>query len=474
MSERFTENGISRVLGLFALALAATLTLALALGSAPALAAGCTKVASTSGSDAAAGTEAQPYRSAQKLVDSLGAGQTGCLRAGTYSGNVKVTGSGAAGAPLTITSYPGERATVTGKLWITDSADFVTVASLNLDGRNDGNLPSPAVNGDDVTFTDDDVTNHNTTICFNLGPTTYGRAYRTLIERSRIHNCGELPATNLDHGIYVEHTTGARIVDNQIYDNADRGVQLYPDAQASYVARNVIDGNGEGVLIAGGAEDFGAQASSDNVIEQNLITNSNQRNNIESHWGSPLVGERNVVRNNCIFGGARDGVGHGLSPANGGFSATNNLLADPRYINRAGKDFRLAAGSPCGDLAHLVVPTGTPTASAGGSTITLTSGAAAVRPGTTVPLTGRITGTHRPTHVTLKVRHGKRWKRLARVRVRRNGHFRVRARLHGKRRSRRGLRLASARVSRTTRVLEVLAVAHGVGRSNTVRVRVKG
>jgi hypothetical protein len=472
MSERFTENGISRVLGLFALALVTTLALALALGSAPALAAGCTKVASTSGSDSAAGTDAQPYRSAQKLVDSLGAGQTGCLRAGTYSGNVKVTQSGAPGAPLTITSYPGERATVVGKLWITDSADFVTVASLNLDGRNAGNLPSPGVNGDDVTFTDDDVTNHNTTICFNLGATTYGRAYRTVIEHSRIHNCGELPATNLDHGIYAEHTTGARIVDNLIYDNADRGVQLYPDAQGSYVARNVIDGNGEGVLIAGGAEDFGPQASNDNVIEQNLITNSNQRNNVESHWGSPLIGQRNVVRNNCVFGGALDGVGHGLSPANGGFNATNNLLRDPAYVNRGAKDFRLAAGSPCTDLAHLVVPSA-PAAGAG-ATIILSSGTGAVRPGTTVPLTGRITGAHPPKHVTLKVRRGKRWKRLARVKVRRNGHFRTRARLHGKRRSKRGLRLASARVSRTTRVLKLRAVARGVGRSNTVRVRVNG
>ena len=70
----------------------------------------------------------------------------------------------------------------------------------------------------------------------------------------------------------------------------------------------MIDGNGEGVLIAGGAEEYGPQASSDNVIEHNVITNSTQRHNVESHWGSPLVGERNVVRQNCIFGGARDGA----------------------------------------------------------------------------------------------------------------------------------------------------------------------
>jgi hypothetical protein len=469
MSNGFRENGFWRV-RLLAVALTGSLALVLSLPSASALAAGCTRVAALSGSDTAPGTESQPFRSVQKLVDSLSGGEVGCVRAGTYSGNVKITRSGSAGAPLSLTSFPGERATVAGKLWVTDTANFVTVSSLDLDGRNDGNLPSPAVNGDDVSFLDNDVTNHNTTICFNLGATTYGRAYRTLIQRNRIHNCGELPATNLDHGIYAEHTTDARILDNAIYDNADRGVQLYPDAQGTHVARNVIDGNGEGVLIGGGSEDYGPQASSDSVIEQNIITFSSQRYNVESHWGSPAVGERNVVRNNCVFGGARDPDNHGLSPANGGFSATNNLLADPGFVNRPAKDFGLRADSPCRDLANLVVPGGG--ASVGRPTITLTSGSAAVLPGHSVPLSGRVTGGRHPKHISLKVRRGKRWTKVRKVRVRKDGRFSTRARLRGKS-SKHGLKLSSARVSRRAAVLRLSASAAGYGRSNTVLVRIR-
>ena len=71
-----------------------------------------------------------------------------------------------------------------------------------------------------------------------------------MIERNRIHNCGQLPPTNHHHGIYVEASDGARITDNWIYDNADRGIQLFPDAQGTYVARNVIDGNGQGVIFS--------------------------------------------------------------------------------------------------------------------------------------------------------------------------------------------------------------------------------
>jgi hypothetical protein len=317
--------------------------------------AACAEVAAPDGSDSAAGTVGEPFLTAQRLVDSLGPGETGCLRAGRYEGGFEVKQPGTAGEPITITSYPGERATVAGRLWVKDSADFITVSSLDLDGRNARNLPSPAINGDDVGFVDNDVTNANTTICFSLGATIYGRAERTLIERNRIHRCGELPPTNLDHGIYVEHATDARIVDNVIVDNADRGVQLYPDAQDTYVARNVIDGNGEGVLIGGGAEELGPQASSGNVVEQNLITNSRQRYNVESHWDGGLLGVGNVVRRNCIYGGARHFDRHGLAPDRG-FSSSGNVLADPLYEDRAAGDYRVRPDSPCRGLALAADP----------------------------------------------------------------------------------------------------------------------
>src|SRR5262245_53685534 len=134
--------------GALRLAAAAALALALLCSAPAAASASCDLVAAPSGSDAAAGSDRSPFHSAQKLADSLAPGQTGCLRAGTYAGNVKLTGAGAPGDPLTLTSYPGERAKLVGKLWIAEGADYVTVSSLDLDGRNAAGLPSPAVNGD--------------------------------------------------------------------------------------------------------------------------------------------------------------------------------------------------------------------------------------------------------------------------------------------------------------------------------------
>ena len=320
-----------------ALALPTPASAALAMGS-------CTKVASPFGSDGLPGTPLLPYRTAQKLASSLRAGDVGCLRAGTYVENVELTRSGTPSARITFQSQPGQRARIVGELAIRAGANYTTVANLNLNGRNPGKWPSPAVSADHVVFEGNDVTNDHTGICFLLGTATPARF--TLIRNNRIHDCGELPATNRHEGIYVQNSDQVQILDNVIYDNADMGIQLYPNAQRTLIKGNVIDGNGEGVLFSGGH----GFVSNNNLVENNLITNSRIRDNVESYYspGAP-VGEGNLVRNNCIHGGANDdgdgGIGRRV-----GFTTSGNLIADPRYVNRGAKDFRLAAGSPCAAL----------------------------------------------------------------------------------------------------------------------------
>ena len=292
---------------------------ALAFAAAPATATTtCDKIAAPTGSDASPGTSAQPMRSADALVHALAPGQTGCLRAGNYSSDQQVK---LETPNITLTSYPGERATLRTRLWVADAGTGSTVSDLDLDGRNDRGLPSPTINGDNVTLRGNDITNYHTAICVSIGSAvTWGRAQGTLIEDNKIHDCGSLPSNNLQHGIYVNSADDTVIRGNWIYDNADRGIQLYPDAQRSLVTGNVIDGNGEGVIFGGSAE----TASSDNVVTNNVITNSKIRNNIESSWGGP-IGSGNVARNNCIGGGGSDdGHSIGIERPTRGFSVSGN------------------------------------------------------------------------------------------------------------------------------------------------------
>jgi parallel beta-helix repeat protein len=322
--------------------LVATAAAALAFASPAGASAACDRVASPSGSDSAVGTVAAPFKTGEKLASSLSSGQTGCFRAGTFSGSISVRVPN-----VTLTSYPGERATLVGYFAVTFQGSGDTVKNLNIDGRPA--VATPQISADNVTFSGNDVTNHNTAICFTVGGAGY-RPRNTVIENNNIHDCGRLPAQNGDHGIYIDDATGTIVRGNWIHNNADFGVHMYPNGDHSLITGNIIDSNGEGVIFAGA----GGQTSDNNVVEHNIITNSQVRQNVESYWGSGPVGVGDVVTNNCIKGAADPYYatqnGSGILSPRVGFTVRSNLIADPRYVNRAAGDYRLQRNSPCASI----------------------------------------------------------------------------------------------------------------------------
>ena len=66
------------------------------------------------GNDANPGTLAQPWRTIQHAADTLTAGDTVYIRAGTYPERVIPQHSGSAGQPITYAAYPGETVTLDG------------------------------------------------------------------------------------------------------------------------------------------------------------------------------------------------------------------------------------------------------------------------------------------------------------------------------------------------------------------------
>lgn len=317
----------------------------------------CSLYAAPSGSDGANGSVATPFQTVQHLVDSLAPEQVGCLREGTYEGEA-VGGDGyrqlkIATPRITLSSAPGEAAVIKGRVWVAGGADGATVENLSLDGANSRELPSPSVDADGAVFNHDDVTSRNG-ICFALGDYGYEISRRTVIENSRIHDCGT-PSSNQEHGIYVAAAYGTIISHDWIYDNASRGIQLYPDAQGTIVADNVIYGNGEGIIFSGN----GTTAASDTTVTGNVIADSTVRRNVESFYepGAP-VGTDNVVSGNCIFGASSTYYGgengSGLEQPEVGFSAAGNLARSPRFVDPLQGNLKLAAGSPCAGLTAKV------------------------------------------------------------------------------------------------------------------------
>jgi Right handed beta helix region len=293
---------------------------------------GCTKVASPAGGGSAA----------QKLVDGLAPGETGCLRGGTYEQDELTLAT----PGIRLSSFPGERARVVGRIRVSGAG--VSIIHLTLDGHNPRGLPSPTINADDVVFRGNDVSSPRSRSCFLLGGTTEVR--RPLIKGNRIHDCGE-PATLTGHGIYMSNVERARIFGNAIYDNGDRGIKVGPDSQGALIRRNVIDGNPIGLNFSG----VGTRVSSNNLVAHNVIANSTRWWNVQTYWPD-RVGSGNLVRHNCLHGGNpnpdynQDG---GVS-YDDGFTAKENVVAAPAYVDRNANDFRLRKQSHC----WAVYPTG--------------------------------------------------------------------------------------------------------------------
>jgi hypothetical protein len=96
----------------------------------------------------------------------------------------------------------------------------------------------------------------------------------------------------------------------------------------------VIDGNGQGVLFS--------RTSANNLVEHNIITNPALRYNVEDF---ELSGDRNVARRNCLWS-TRHPDSAGVQPGIK-VQIVDNVVAEPAFAGRDGKDFRLATESPC-------------------------------------------------------------------------------------------------------------------------------
>jgi parallel beta-helix repeat protein len=270
--------------------------------------------------EAAACDETIGSESLQTFVNGLQSGEAGCLT-GTRQGGVTISTP-----EVTLRSEPGTRATIQGgQVRVAQSANGVTLTKLKLIGGS--GVVSPLIYASGVEISNSDITGPE--ICVHVdvyppAPIPYG----VKIIGNYIHDCGHFPPTNFDHGIYLSDSEGTIIKNNVIVRNADRGVQLYPNANDSRIIGNVIDSNGEGIIFG----DY----STGNLVRGNIISRPLLRYGVEA---ISFPGVTNLVKNNCTWSqnlyGAGVPVGSGIMPPGPsvGFTARDNIVEEPDFSN---------------------------------------------------------------------------------------------------------------------------------------------
>jgi hypothetical protein len=233
-----------------------------------------------------------------------------------------------------------------GIINVPEGSDHVTLTALDIEGTGDENTLK--IYAADVVVEHSDITNAGRgNSCMILGSNSgYGQAVRTTVRGNVFHDCGSTDHDNQDHGIYAQNVLEGEIVGNVFWNSAAYAIQLYPNAQRTRFANNVVDGDEPSVrggVLFGGDDTY---ASSDNVVEHNVIAYA-QTYNIASSW-SDAEGSGNVARNNCLWAGADGDV----DDSDGGFSAQGNTIADPGFADRDERDYRLESDSPCADVVR--------------------------------------------------------------------------------------------------------------------------
>lgn len=378
--------------------LASTVLLAavLALVLVPSLATSATYYASPSGGGSACSLGA-PCLSLSTAIGKLSAGDTLYLRGGTYSEHIDTdlftVPSGNSSARITIASYPGELARLTGGIVFNTGAgvSYVTFDGIEVDARvNDRGvyLGGSAANHH-IRMIRMDIHGAQCNVGAGAGMVS-GAVDHFEMLNSTIRDAG-IGTTAFVLGCYGFYMTGSNGLyeGNEMYNNAGYAIITYHsggnDVNNNIVRNNRIYNNGyndgvrgaaaAGILMASGSNNYvynnivygnggpGIQVYA--TSSPNYVYNNTSYNNGKTGYAGCCYGgiqlynaPGTVVRNNIVFSNGNDYV------QDDGFSDGSTYLtnlcgtsghgcdlttSDPRFVNAGSGNFALQSNSPAID-----------------------------------------------------------------------------------------------------------------------------
>ena len=351
--------------------------------------------------DTGPGDLSTPYCTIAKGTSRLQPGQTLYIGNGTYSEQVKVTASGTAAAPITVTNLPGTSPVVgagqVNGIYLS-ARSYVTVSGLTVSGTT--GVGVYVTGSQNITLSGLRVTasGQPTPTGFAKGMKIIGTTASTISGNTVDHNTdsgiylaqgstGDLITGNTTYANARGYTRAApgidlrsggnSVIGNLSHDNEDSGIQLYTGSDGSLVADNVSYRNGDH-----GIDDF--QATNERIVGNSVYRNATAGINLEGgSTGGTVVNnisvdnglnsprtvgdirvdpvsqtgttvDRNLVYLHgpgtyYVWGTTNYATLAAFTTATG--QETHGISADPRWASPDTGDFHLTAGSPAIDSA---------------------------------------------------------------------------------------------------------------------------
>ncbi len=322
------------------------------------------------GNDSNPGTEAQPWATIQKAANTLTAGDTVYIKAGTYQEQVIPQNSGSVGNTITYAAYPGHTVTIDGTgmilpsyetgLFVVEDRSYIKVSGLRIinAGPNDNNAgiyvdnshyvivennytyntvssgigvwdgSNIIIDGNEVRLACNDGEQEDITIS---GTDIFE------VKNNHVHDGG--PGTNGGEGITIKGgATNGKVYKNHVHDiTSGQRTCLYVDGWGGTIAtsnievyQNVLHNCGAGISLS--SEDGSLVRD---VKVYNNIVYGNQSNGLEiGNWGEPGISVRPVQNvtfiNNTVYNNGTTGWGGGFfneNPNATNIAIRNNIFS---------------------------------------------------------------------------------------------------------------------------------------------------
>ncbi len=343
----------------------------------PALAeATCNYYIAPNGSDRAAGTLVAPWKTIKYGSAKLSPGQTLCARGGIYYGQAGLIwkSSGTASAPVTFKNTPGEKPVFDGQWGDTGTEGnflvFSNISHVVVDGITVQHFADKYGNGAIDLHNGlgpvDDITIQNSTLIDNGSHTAQDHHIYVAAGATNVTIRNNLFVRASGSAIQSYHTPAASNI--KIYNNVMIGGTLkcsqsksnpcstsetqhwgviIGDAKSTQIYNNTIYGMQYGIDF-----NYGTISTGPYVVKNNLIVNSTVAGiRVASAYAPHFKSDYNGFSGNVTDLNWKGADMSADQFAGATANERHAVLADPMFVNAAGGDFRLDAGSPMIDKA---------------------------------------------------------------------------------------------------------------------------